>query len=88
VALMSERRIDLTKQNHDPQAALKQIAGLIQKLSYREMNQLADIVGNNIPGDTGGPEAVAKGLLAAADAILTPPAALKMPAPAPGDWRR
>jgi hypothetical protein len=83
-----ERRINLSDK-HDPQAALKTIAGLIQKLSYRDMHQLADIVGNHIPGDTGGPEAVAKGLLAAADAILgADKEPLKLPAPAPGDWRR
>lgn len=72
-------------------AALKAVAGHIQKLSYRDMRTFADIVGNHIPGDKGGPDAVANGLLAAADAIMnadkksdTP----QSPMPAPSEQER
>jgi hypothetical protein len=70
-------------------AALKTIAGLIQKLSYRDMMDLSDFFAkhtNKIQGDIG-PRDMAVSLLEAADEILHPPAA-KMPMPAPGDWRR
>jgi hypothetical protein len=79
-----ERRIDLTKQNHDPQAALKQIAGLIQKLSYRDMKFLSDHIGRCLSVEDR--ERVAEALLLIADNL--PGVHPKMPAPAPGDYRR
>jgi hypothetical protein len=66
-----DRRIDLTKQNHDPQAALKQIAGLIQKLSYREMMALGKIVAEQLAKHDGiKSEDMAETMLDVADAIL------------------
>jgi hypothetical protein len=74
-----ERRIDLSATGHDQQAALKQIAGLIQKLSYREMMDLSDFFAkhtNKIQGDIG-PRDMAVSLLEAADEILHPQVANK-----------
>jgi hypothetical protein len=79
----------LEEQRHE-NAALKTIAGLIQKLSYRDMKAYAEALTDELAGGKGNvdPATISEALLRASDNILTPPAALKMPAPAPGDYRR
>jgi hypothetical protein len=78
-----DRRINLSDK-HDPQASLKQIAGLIQKLSYRDMKFLSDHIGRCL--SIADRERVAEALLLIAENL--PGAQPKMPMPAPGDWRR
>jgi hypothetical protein len=60
---MAERRIT---NNGDHTPKLKQIAGLFQSLSFREMNELAAMIDKQ-PGEFDTPEV----LLAVCDEILT-----------------
>lgn len=67
---MSEnsRRITLdAHKGEDKAAQLKQIAGLLQKLSFRDMNRLCGLI-----SPEGGSQELAHKLLNVADVILAP----------------
>ncbi|QIG75684.1 hypothetical protein EVC20_113 [Rhizobium phage RHph_Y2_17_1] len=67
---MGERRINLDAQNavdrHTPK--LKTIAGLIQGLTYREMNELTELLAQELPGAR--PDALVEALLNVTDKLL------------------
>ncbi|MBX5130721.1 hypothetical protein HJB53_29985 [Rhizobium lentis] len=68
---MSERRITTNEERHTPK--LKTIAGLIQGLTYREMNELTELLAQEMPGAR--PDALVEALLNVTDKLLAPPAA-------------
>ncbi|CCG43354.1 hypothetical protein [Magnetospirillum molischianum] len=45
---MGERHFEAKTQGHDPEARVKQIAGLIRSLPYREMKQLGEEICHHI----------------------------------------
>jgi hypothetical protein len=65
--MMSERRI--TSERDNP---LKTIAGLIQKLSYRDMQKLSEALVQAFAGENKGSMEMASALLKVADQTLAP----------------
>lgn len=63
------RRITADPKKPDPDAALKEIAGRIQKLTYAEMTELTGMFENSVRGD--GYDNFATILLTISDRILS-----------------
>ncbi|WP_276122626.1 hypothetical protein [Pararhizobium qamdonense] len=64
---MNDRRIT-TKTEHEPDNRLKHIAGLVKKLTFAEMNELAKLIHEDV--DVSDKRVVPYGLLKIADRIL------------------
>lgn len=71
---MTDRRITV-EHGHDKMAMLKNIAGLLQRLSFRDMRDLSKEIADNLKGVDVVPEQVSEALLKVSDKILAEPAA-------------
>jgi hypothetical protein len=65
---VNERRITTEQQKDKDESRLKHIAGLIQKLTFKEMNELSKLINEDV--DASDPRLVPFGLLKIADRIL------------------